>query len=1419
MKKILGLDLGTASIGWALVNEAENLNEQSHIIKLGVRVIQYDTFSKVDKLGNVSESKNPIEDFASGKGLSSNAKRTKQRGARRNLQRFKLRRKNLIEILNKNQIISDQTPLTEIGKNTTHQTLELRAKAASEKISLEDFVKVLLVINKKRGYKSSRKSIDEGGGVAIDGMSVAKELYEKQLTPGQYVYELLKDGKKYIPEFYKSDLQNEFTNIWNQQKQYYSDILSDELYKELQGKNKGTTWKICEKPFNIVGIKLEGNSKQQKLKKYELRCSGLYNQLSLEHLAIVLQEINNDSNKSSGYLGAISDRSKELYFNKITVGQYLYHQIKENPHTSLKSQVFYRQDYLDEFEQIWKTQAKYHAVLTDQLKEEIRDIVIFYQRKLKSQKGLISFCQFESWEEDRKDEKGNIVINKLTGLPKKIIVGQRVVPKSSLLFQEFKIWQNLNNLQFKRVDSNTKDLTNQSIETDYTLADETKQLLFEELNIRGELSANEVLKFLGKKPKEWKCNFEKIEGNITNQALYAIYQKIVEVEGYGFDWSQKTALEIKKELKIVFPEIGINPEILDFDGNATNFDKQSSYQLWHLLYSAEDDHAISNQDKLLYGNANVNLKKKLETKYGFKPDYSKWLVNLKLQQDYGSLSSRAIRKILPHLQAGNLFSEACSLAGYNHSKSLTREQLNNKILKDKLELLPKNSLRNPVVEKILNQMVNLVNQVIEKYGSLDEIRIELARELKKSATERKEATQFINKRTKENDDIRNLITKEFGIPNPTKNDVIRYRLWEELAPLGYKSVFTGKEISPTQLFSKEIDIEHIIPKALLFDDSFSNKTLAYKKINLQKRDRTAIDFIESDFNSEIGNYKNRVEILYNNGKGVISKGKYKKLLMSQQNLPDGFIERDLRNSQYIAKKAKQMLQELVREPIVSTSGKITDKLREDWDLINVMKELNLPKYEVLGLTELEQRKNGKKVKVIKDWTKRNDHRHHAMDALTVAFTTHNHIQYLNNMSARKDITHKKHKNIIGIEDKIKYKDENGKKKFKPPIANFRYQAKEHIESILISFKAKNKVVTNNINKIKKEGGLNIQEPKTPRGQLHKETVYGRSKQPMVKPIKVSKRITSEHIKNIIHPKIREIIINHLEKFYNNIPLAFDTKTLKKEPLLYKDEPIKEVYCYEYIYTVRKEVNADNFKNEKSIEKVIDNNVKQILKQRLKAYNNKPKEAFSNLEKNPIWLNKEKGIALKRVTISGVRNAIPINFKKNYLGQVILSLKGKEIPSDFVELGNNHHIAIYQNPESNELQEEPVSFFMAVKRKVLGYDIVNKTNSLGWPLLFTLKQNEMFIFPDNDFEPSSIDLTDSKNYKKISKYLFRVQSISSKYYIFRHHLETTSANGSLFKDFKQMSNVTYRFYQNEKYLLGALKVRINHLGQIVQVGEY
>lgn len=1396
MKRILGLDLGTASIGWAVVDEAENGNEASSIVKLGVRVNPL----------TVDEKTN----FEKGKPLTTNADRTLKRGARRNLQRFKLRRQNLIEVLSESGILKDIKVLSEEGENTTHQLLRLRSEAALKQIDLQDFGRVLLAINKKRGYKSSRKTKVEEDGVAVDGMEVAKLLYEEELTPGQYVQRLIAADKKYIPDFYLSDLKAEFDAIWNVQKKYYPDLLTDDLYENLQEKNKSQTWAICQEPFELVGIKLKGNVTEQKEQRYQFRVDALKEKMELEQLAIALQEVNNDQKKSSGYLGAISDRSKILFIDKKTVGEYLYEQIELNPHTSLKNQVFYRQDYLDEFEKIWDTQARYYKELTPELKVELRDIVIFYQRRLKSQKGLLSFCQFESWEQVRKDNDGNVILNKLTGLPKRRTVGQRVIPKSSPLFQEFKIWQNINNLEFKQ--KNTSDSEK------FVLDEEQKLQLFEELNMGRSLTDKQLLKFFKLSDKEWTTNQPLSEGksgvkkplecNKTNSLLYNVYQTISEQEGYGFDWAKKTSAEIKEELKSIFPEIGIKSDVLDFNPTLEkdSFDKQMSYQLWHLLYSAEDDPKSTEEDRLLYGSTDVALKKKLHHKFGFKPEYTKMLANVSFSDDYGNLSARAIRKILPFLQSGHEYSEACRIAGYNHSNSYNAEELKKRVTKNLLEILPKNSLRNPVVEKILNQMVNVVNQIIEEYGKPDEIRIELARELKKSAKEREDTTKFIASGTKRNEDIRKIIQKDFGF-TPTKNDITKYKLWQELDKNGHKTLFTDKYIGREQIFSKDIDIEHIIPKAVLFDDSFSNKTLAYREVNLKKADRTAIDFITQDHFSDLENYKARVENLYKHE--AISKGKQKKLLMTLKDLPDGFIERDLRNSQYIAKKAKSMLFEICNS-VVSTTGSITDKLRQDWDLINVMKELSIDKYRALGLTEIEQRKGGKTVEKITDWTKRNDHRHHAMDALTVAFTSHNHIQYINNLNARRNENHEKHKTVWAIEKKIKAKNERGSSRFIPPMKNFREQAKEHIESILISFKAKNKVVTKNINKTKSKNGFSRTEQLTPRGQLHKETVYGKSKRLMTKPTKISKKLTHSQIENIANKDIKSIVIEHLERYENNPEKAFDSKILKKSPLLHNEEPLKEVLCYEDIYTIRKPINADYFKDLKSLEKVIDEGVKTILKKRLLGFSGDTKKAFSDLESNPIWLNKEKGISIKRVTISGVSNAEPLHYKKDQIGNEIMDKTGRKIPADYVSTGNNHHVAIYQD-ENGDLHEKVVSLYEAVARVNEDLPIIDRSynSDLGWKFLFTMKQNEMFVRLAEDIE--GLDLADEKVSGFISPNLFRVQKIGSKDYWFRHHLETSVTN--------DLKDLTYYRIKSTNPLKVFKKVRINHIGKIVQVGEY
>jgi CRISPR-associated endonuclease Csn1 len=140
-----------------------------------------------------------------------------------------------------------------------------------------------------------------------------------------------------------------------------------------------------------------------------------------------------------------------------------------------------------------------------------------------------------------------------------------------------------------------------------------------------------------------------------------------------------------------------------------------------------------------------------------------------------------------------------------------------------------------------------------------------------------------------------------------------------------------------------------------------------------------------------------------------------------------------------------------------------------------------------------------------------------------------------------------------------------------------------------------------------------------------------------------------------------------------------------------------------------------------------------------------------------------------------------------------------------------------------LEERVLSFYETVERLNQDLPIINKTfnQDLGWQFLFTMKQNEMFVFPSEGFDPKEIDLINPMNYKLISQHLFRVQKFSKvsygnsavRDYVFRHHLETT------LNDMKELREVTYKQLKSLALFDKIVKVRINHLGQIVKVGEY
>ena len=1200
MKFILGLDPGIASIGWALILEAENADEESRIIDSNVVKVDFDNFTFINAKGKISEG-NPIKMYQKGYTVSPNLVRRQKRSSHRNLQHFKLRRADLIDLMRENGFINENTPLCEDGKGTTYETLMLRSKAASEEISLSELARVLLMINKKRGYKSSRK-----GDVDTDVEDVGK------------------------------------------------------------------------------------------------------------------------------YLAAITGRSKQLSDNHQTVGQYLMSQLALHPLQGIKRQTFYRKDYEDEFEQIWKTQIQFHPELTRKLKKEIKNRIIFYQRPIASKKDELSICELECKE---------IEIEK-NGKKKTIKTGSKVCPVSSPLFQEFRMWQRLNDTMLTNIDTLEKR----------PLTQKEKLLLASELSVRTRLTKKDVIKLLvGKQAKHFDLNFDELIGNETQARLVGAYLKILELTGHDkIDVKKSRAVEVMDAIRQVFVGLGYHTDALD--GHVSTEQDiciQPFYRLWHLLYSFPGDNSRS---------GNTTLVKRVKEFFGLDNDeYAKTIADINFPEGYGSLSAKAILKLLPFMKEGYQYSDACEMAGYKHSKrSLTKEDNTERKLQQYLDLIPHNSLRNPLVERILNQMISLVNSLIKEYGdtygAFDEIRIELARDLSKNAESRKRMTQDIENNKNERETCRQeligiLNENGYKVNYVSENDVLKYRLYKELAPLGYKTLYSKTKVDIIDLIiNRKFDKEHIIPKSKSPSNAFSVLTIEMTSINEEKGDMTALDYVRRKYGEEEAQqYIARVNDLFK--QKAISKAKRDNLLRSEDDIPSEPLNRDLGLTQYINRKAYEILSTITRR-VVPTTGSITSRLRDDWQLVDVLQELVWDQYDRLRLIDTYQDKEGKTIRRIREdaWTKRNDHRNHAMDAITVAFTKPAFINYLNSLNAQGT----EREQMLKMRQKNLHRDKQGNWRFNAPmpLGTLRAEVKRQLQNIIVYQKQGAAVVSPNVNvtktKKKKEGNRQMQL--TPRGKLHDDTYYG--------CIRQSK------------PDGEEVLV----------------------------------------FTKRVEVNESL-----NVDDVVDKGVQNILKQRLLEYDNDHRKAFANLDENPIWFNREKGICIKKVIVkTNLKDPRPIHKKRDNKGNLLLDKNNKVQPSDYVQTNSNHHVAIYED-EQHEMHEVVVSFFDVVERANQGLSIIDRMYNAnkGWRFLFSLQRNECFVFPDEEagFNPSLIDLTSRANYALVSPHLFKVQTISEGDYRFRHHYDATKATNLSLK------NVTWKRVRNPNGLKGVVKVRITKTGNI------
>ena len=865
-----------------------------------------------------------------------------------------------------------------------------------------------------------------------------------------------------------------------------------------------------------------------------------YRHVKSDAAAIVGDEGEKKKDSNSAYLAGIRANDEKLQDEHKTVGQYFAEQLRQSQSESptggisyrIKDQIFSRQRYIDEYDQIMAAQrVHYPDILTDEFIRMLRDEVIFMQRPLKSCKHLVSLCEFEKQERvmrvQQDDGKGGRQL-----VERKVKFGPKVAPKSSPLFQLCRIYEAVNNIRLTRPDGSPRDITPEErakivahLQSSASLSFAAlKKLLKEKVLIADQLTTKSGLK-----------------GNSTRVALAAALQPYPQYH-HLLDMELETRM---MTVQLTDEETG---EVTEREVAVVtdSYVRQPLYRLWHMLYSIEERDAMRRALITQLGMTEEDLDGGLLDQL-YRLDFVK--------PGYGNKSAKFICKLLPQLQQGLGYSEACAAVGYRHSNSPTSEEITERTLLEKIPLLQRNELRQPLVEKILNQMINLVNALKAEYG-IDEVRVELARELKMSREERERMARNNKDREERNKEVAARI-RQCGL-YPTKPRIQKYMLWEEA---GRQCLYCGRSIEEEQcLNGDDMEVEHIIPKSVLYDDSYGNKTCACHECNQTKGNRTALEYIRAKgWEAE---YMERINGLLD--KKAISYSKHQRLRWLKEDIPSDFLERQLRLTQYISRQAMAILQQGIRR-VSASEGGVTARLRSLWGYGKILHTLNLDRYDSMGETERVSREGEATEELrIKDWSKRMDHRHHAIDALVVACTRQSYIQRLNRLSSEFGREDKKMEDLEAQEQQAK---ETGRfsnlERWLTQRPHFSVRTvSDKVAEILISYRPGQRVVTRgrNIYRKKTADGREVtcvqRGVLVPRGELMEASLYGKILSQGRE--RIVKRYPLHDLKGeVVDPRLRELIA-----VYNQ---EITSKVKAKGTPLYLDaaekQEVRSVRCY------------------------------------------------------------------------------------------------------------------------------------------------------------------------------------------------------------------------------------------------------------------
>jgi len=467
---------------------------------------------------------------------------------------------------------------------------------------------------------------------------------------------------------------------------------------------------------------------------------------------------------------------------------------------------------------------------------------------------------------------------------------------------------------------------------------------------------------------------------------------------------------------------------------------------WDTLPEADRDEIVA---ALLESESAEELQR-LGEHHGLDAEAARRFALLQLDRRPVRLSRKAMSRLLPAMEEGAREDEAAAaFAEY--------ERIDGPVL-DRLPPPPE-ELRNPIVRAALFQLRRLVGAITREHGKPAAIHVELAREAKGSPADRKRRSVEMAGRRRQREAAADELRSAFGLARPSRADLERYLLWKEQHEA---CPYTGDRIGLAELLGPDVEIDHIIPYDRCLDDSFANLALCRAHANRDKGNRTPHEWLADRDPDRYEAMLHRVEPLARDG----GRGKARRFAQ-QHAAPDDFLARQLNDTAYIAREVASYLRRL-GVPVVCVRGGTTAELRYRWGLDTVLRDDGL---------------------ALKN---RDDHRHHAVDAVVIALTTPRHLQALAKAGKRRRRTG----------------EEDGGVVLPPPHDGFRDEVAAVVRAINVSHRPRRGVG----------------------GALHEDTFYGKTEVPGTfvhrKPLGA---LTPAMVEKIRDPAIRRIVETRLRE--------------------------------------------------------------------------------------------------------------------------------------------------------------------------------------------------------------------------------------------------------------------------------------------------